>query len=1035
MGKTIKKILCTMLVVVMCLTSAPLSGFVGLEFKAKAVDYKVGDIIQFGSYPQSEVKDSATINALNKLAPSWDKWTSYGYYSGSGDYGTMEPGDWMRYTDVTYNGNKYRGVKFIQYRPDYTYESSAYTYQDNNGYNINTIYWFKFEKIVWKVVNPDNGLIVSVSIIDSQPYSNTVYYNSDASDSRYAYFNDKLYTNFASDYETSFIRKWLNEDFYITAFSANERENIDNTSLNNDGYFTACGTAGYEKLDSKETKDKIFLLSYDDSYKVERIARGSAYAEIQGLCVYNCSCNKYKEIAPWLMRSPGKDSNRSCGCILQEILLYEGPMTHAYENDSCFVGNTYYGVRPALCLKQNNSNENKPNEPIHPDNPENGDDNTENIITPDYIKKNYFLQQHIDFVTNKNNNLYSLSIDTLRFAGDIWESVEGGFGQIAAEFAYDVIEGSLEVIFLQWFDGLDCLENIYDAILLDFLASSSTTNSLKDTLENDISVICVKIINDLLKVCQSDVEWAKDMDILSEIKSLVSVSDYSENKLYKVLEKMLKGKGTGFVDGIFKTFECFGKVSDVLNVGLSAVDYFVEMMKYTAAIEAYYNSSLAYKQFLSKLADEVENVTIYGDAGEKFREAYENYALCVNYENIIENVIEHRKEKGKTFIQNLSQGILSKTTLTLATKMFGLSKAAAVKFNAALWAVDAGFAISNMLTGNDTIVNCRRLLRANHILDVASYNVMKDYELDLKKNKSYDDAELFDYSFSFYKNVQLYSLNTYKKHCETSSTKPLSFRKKYFKNELEETVGRIKIWNNIDCHIDFDTELVTAGMMGIHTAVIACPTDIYVYRKSDNKLVACVIDNVSKQYSDEVAIICVGEEKALACDSIDDYRVEIVATGNGAMDVTYNSYSDFKNVSELIFDNVQIQKNKKYELDYANKAIKSDDGLIINPRCTIGIDHNFITITKEKVPTCTEDGYTAKRKCIVCGFVQEKITLESTGHDYDDSECKKCGRVNPDNCSCNCHKGGIAGFFFKLILFFQKIFKTNKECKCGITHY
>ena len=33
--------------------------------------------------------------------------TSYGYYSGNGEYGSMVQGDWMRYTDVTYNGKKY----------------------------------------------------------------------------------------------------------------------------------------------------------------------------------------------------------------------------------------------------------------------------------------------------------------------------------------------------------------------------------------------------------------------------------------------------------------------------------------------------------------------------------------------------------------------------------------------------------------------------------------------------------------------------------------------------------------------------------------------------------------------------------------------------------------------------------------------------------------------------------------------------------------------------------------------------------------
>ena len=39
-----------------------------------------------------------------------------------------------------------------------------------------------------------------------------------------------------------------------------------------------------------------------------------------------------------------------------------------------------------------------------------------------------------------------------------------------------------------------------------------------------------------------------------------------------------------------------------------------------------------------------------------------------------------------------------------------------------------------------------------------------------------------------------------------------------------------------------------------------------------------------------------------------------------------------------------------------------------------------------------------------------------------------------DSCSCNCHKGGIAGFFFKIINFFQKLFGKNKICVCGTKH-
>lgn len=38
-------------------------------------------------------------------------------------------------------------------------------------------------------------------------------------------------------------------------------------------------------------------------------------------------------------------------------------------------------------------------------------------------------------------------------------------------------------------------------------------------------------------------------------------------------------------------------------------------------------------------------------------------------------------------------------------------------------------------------------------------------------------------------------------------------------------------------------------------------------------------------------------------------------------------------------------------------------------------------------------------------------------------------------CSCNCHKSGFMGFFWKIINFFNKLFRINKNCDCGIAHY
>ncbi len=38
-------------------------------------------------------------------------------------------------------------------------------------------------------------------------------------------------------------------------------------------------------------------------------------------------------------------------------------------------------------------------------------------------------------------------------------------------------------------------------------------------------------------------------------------------------------------------------------------------------------------------------------------------------------------------------------------------------------------------------------------------------------------------------------------------------------------------------------------------------------------------------------------------------------------------------------------------------------------------------------------------------------------------------------CDCNCHKSGFMGFLWKIINFFNKLFKMNPACECGVKHY
>ena len=67
--KLFKKSLAVIMAVAMALTAAPLSGF-NSNFMPNAhakdvSEYDVGDIIEFGSYPQSKVTDSTLLAVLN----------------------------------------------------------------------------------------------------------------------------------------------------------------------------------------------------------------------------------------------------------------------------------------------------------------------------------------------------------------------------------------------------------------------------------------------------------------------------------------------------------------------------------------------------------------------------------------------------------------------------------------------------------------------------------------------------------------------------------------------------------------------------------------------------------------------------------------------------------------------------------------------------------------------------------------------------------------------------------------------------------
>ena len=307
--QTMKRIFTVILAVCMLLSIAPIT------MAADTADggYQKGDIIEFGSYPQSKVTDPRIISVLDGFLTD-DVWVSYDYYIGTGtEYdGNMTASDYMKYADLELNGEKYRAVRFSQYRPTVTSDvsSEATSVQDNNGYELNTTYFFKYEPLTWTVLDPDEGYVMSNIAIDAQAYENFSYYDPDSFDSASGpmVYNGKDCKYLANDWSKCSLREWLNRDFFNTALTAEEKAQIGKTYLNNNNSFNS-------SLDGAGTFDKIFTISFYDAINSDygfdedgsssdfaRIKPATDYAMCQGAEVVSYTGGN---IPYWWLRTTG----------------------------------------------------------------------------------------------------------------------------------------------------------------------------------------------------------------------------------------------------------------------------------------------------------------------------------------------------------------------------------------------------------------------------------------------------------------------------------------------------------------------------------------------------------------------------------------------------------------------------------------------------------------------------------------------------------------------------------------------------------
>lgn len=156
-------------------------------------------------------------------------------------------------------------------------------------------------------------------------------------------YNDHYGT---TTWENCTLRKWLNDDFYRTAFTYSEQSSIVETYVDNG---ISQNNTEWDTSGGRNTYDKIFLLSCAEakryfSNNAARRCGATDYAIEQGAWTYDQYSPENRLSGVWWLRSPGP-SQYYAACV-------DIPGGTKYYNS---VGNGQVLVRPAMWIAIDNA--------------------------------------------------------------------------------------------------------------------------------------------------------------------------------------------------------------------------------------------------------------------------------------------------------------------------------------------------------------------------------------------------------------------------------------------------------------------------------------------------------------------------------------------------------------------------------------------------------------------------------------------------------------------------------------------------------
>ena len=184
----------------------------------------------------------------------------------------------------------------------------------------------------------------------------------------------------------------------------------------------------------------------------------------------------------------------------------------------------------------------------------------------------------------------------------------------------------------------------------------------------------------------------------------------------------------------------------------------------------------------------------------------------------------------------------------------------------------------------------------------------------------------------------------------------------------------------------------------------------------------------------------IGQYAFCCCNILSD--VYFLGTIEEWKNINIEVYNESLNKANIHFDSHQHSYQKVAtqptctQKGYATYTCECGDSYISDEIGALGHDVKAYEMILE--PSCVAEGL-EQTKCSRCDYTELRPINPTENHldDNGDGYCDSCD-INLDssvNCDCMCHKTGIMNIIWKILKFFYKLFKINPICECGVAHY